>query len=69
MAKVTQEVIIEWRTLDVMPKSEGTYLVAFSDGTVETYPISERDIKTGVIQDGYTRGIYWAENIEGPLCH
>ena len=64
--QVTQKVTIYWQTLDKMPKTEGTYLVAFSDGTVETYPVSERDIKSGVIRDGYVSGIYWADNIEGP---
>lgn len=65
---VTQHVTIYWQSVKTMPKSEGTYLVAFSDGSVETYPISIRDIQTGVIQDGYARGVYWANNIQGPSC-
>jgi hypothetical protein len=67
MASIFQQVVIEWHSVEMMPKEEGTYLVAFSDGTVETYPISERDIQTGVIQDGYARGLFWAENITGPV--
>lgn len=67
MSPLTQQVVIQWWSVETMPKEEGTYLVAFSDGSVETYPISERDIQTGVIQDGYTRGLFWAENITGPI--
>ncbi len=63
---VTQTVTINWQSLDKMPRSEGTYLVAFSDGAVETYPITQMDIKRGVIRDGYVEGIYWANNLEGP---
>lgn len=69
MDSVKQTVTIHWQDMSVMPKEEGTYLVAFDDGTVETYPIGYNDIQTGVIQDGYCRGIFWAETFKGPVCH
>jgi len=50
------------------PDEEGTYLVAFDDGTVETYPMSERDIQTATVTDGYSKGIYWAYTFKGPQC-
>ncbi len=63
---MNQTVVIEWKTLDDMPEIEGNYLVAFDDGTVETFPISYREMVTGVIQDGNVRGILWANNIGHP---
>ena len=44
-----------------MPREEGSYLVAFDDGAVETYPMSIRDITLGEIRDGYSIGLYWAD--------
>jgi len=67
MACIKQAVVIEWHDIAVMPKDEGTYLVAFDDGTVETYPIGYENIRTGIIQDGYTRGVLWALPIYAPL--
>jgi len=64
---IKQQITIEWHDLSVMPEEEGTYLVAFDDGSVETYPMSYDDIRTGIIQDGYARGILWAHKIYGPL--
>lgn len=67
MASVKQTVAIEWHDVAIMPQEEGTYLVAFDDGTVETYPIGYENIRTGIIQDGYTRGVLWALPIYAPL--
>jgi len=50
-----------------MPRQEGTYLVAFDDGAVETYPMSEQDIKRGVVTDGQSHGLYWAEGLPSPI--
>lgn len=61
-----QQVTIEWSEFDVMPARAGEYLVAFSDGTVETYPISDADIQRKAVRDGYTRGILWAQPIPAP---
>ncbi len=61
-----QTVVIEWHDMKTMPSEEGTYLVAFDDGAVETYPMSERDLKTGNIQDGYSRGVLWALPLTAP---
>ena len=63
---VKQTVVINWHDMSVMPETEGTYLVAFDDGAVETYPMSEQDLKTRVIQDGYSRGVLWALPITAP---
>jgi hypothetical protein len=49
-----------------MPEEEGTYLVAFSDGTVESYPMDSDDIVTGTIRAGAAKGLYWAESIPHP---
>lgn len=69
MATIKQTVTIEWHDVAVMPQDEGTYLVAFDDGSVETYPIGYENIRSGVIQDGYCRGIFWAHSFKGPECH
>ncbi len=59
---------IEWFPVDFgdMPSSPGTYLVAFSDGTVESYPMDENDITSGVIHAGHSTGLYWAMSIPHP---
>lgn len=64
-----QSVEIEWHRVerDNMPREEGTYLVVFDDGAVETYPMSQRDIKTADIRDGYSKALLWAECIKSPL--
>ena len=49
-----------------MPHDPGLYLVAFSDGTVESYPIEPGEINAGVIRSGNLVGEYWALNIEHP---
>lgn len=53
---------IEWYPVAFgdMPADEGTYLVAFSDGSVESYPMDCRDIDTGQIRSGNTFGQFWA---------
>ena len=66
MATLKQTVHIHWRDMSEMPEDEVTYLVAFDDGTVETYPIGYGDIEKGVIQDGFCRGVYWAHTFKGP---
>ena len=64
-----QTVTIDWRPViqGGMPRNEGTYLVAFDDGAVETYPMSHQDIKRGVVTDGQAHGLYWAEGIPSPF--
>ena len=64
-----QTVTIDWRPVEQgsMPRHEGNYLVAFDDGAVETYPMSDQDIKRGEVRDGQTHGLLWAEGIPSPL--
>jgi len=64
-----QTVTIEWHPVQrgTMPREEGSYLVAFDDGAVETYPMSFNDITAGEIRDGYTHGLYWADCIPSPV--
>jgi len=64
-----QTVTIQWNPVQrgMMPQEEGSYLVAFDDGAVETYPMSVNDIKAGEIRDGYTHGLYWADCIPSPV--
>jgi hypothetical protein len=63
-----QTVHIKWHpiTFGTMPEEEGTYLVAWSDGTVESYPMDHRDITDGEIKSGGVVGVYWAEGIPHP---
>ena len=61
-----QTVHIKWFTFDTPPKEPGTYLVAFEDYTVESYPISSDDILTGRVTDGRVIGVYWAHSFESP---
>jgi len=63
-----QTVHIKWHPIDfgTMPEEEGTYLVAWSDGTVESYPMDSRDITDGEIRSGSIVGVYWAEGIPHP---
>lgn len=49
-----------------MPHEPGLYLVAFSDGTVETYPMEPGEIGVGKIRSGNLTGEYWALNIGHP---
>jgi hypothetical protein len=49
-----------------MPEDEGTYLVAFSDGTVESFPMDRDDLLTGQIRAGAAKGEYWANPIPHP---
>jgi len=49
-----------------MPSEADTVLVAFSDGSVESYPISDEDISLGVIRCGHEVGQYWAYSIPHP---
>ena len=69
MATIKQTVTIEWHDVALMPQDEGTYLVAFDDGSVETYPIGSDNIQSGIIQDGYTRGVLWAHPIYAPIAN
>lgn len=61
-----QEIVIEWHPIETLPKKEGTYLIAFDDESVETYPISQADIDTGTIMAGYSKGLYWAYPLDPP---
>lgn len=63
-----QEVFLRWHPVapGEMPPESGTVLVAFSDGSVESYPISDEDIDLGVIRCGHEVGQYWAYSIPHP---
>ena len=63
-----QQVVIYWYPVAQgdMPSDEGTYLVAFNDGTVESYPMDSDDLVSGEIRAGEYRGVYWAEPIPHP---
>lgn len=63
-----QTISIEWHPIQFgdMPDNEGTYLVAWSDGTVESYPFSPSELQDGEVKSGRTRGVYWAEPISHP---
>jgi hypothetical protein len=63
-----QTVTIRWNrvTFGEMPREAGTYLVAFSDGTVESYPMDDSDIGDGEIRAGAEKGQYWAYSIPHP---
>lgn len=65
---MNQTVTIDWFPVAYgeMPREEGTYLVAFSDNTVESYPIEQRDIQDGEIRVGSVHGQYWARGIPHP---
>lgn len=63
-----QTVTIRWKPVAFgeMPREAGTYLVAFSDGTVESYPMDDVDIGDGEIRAGTEKGVYWAHSIPHP---
>ena len=63
-----QIAVLEWEAImpGEMPEDEGTYLVAFSDGTVESFPMDTDDLLTGQIRAGAARGEYWANPIPHP---
>ena len=63
-----QTVVIDWTPIEAgsMPREAGTYLVAFNDGAVETYPFTDDDIHAGVVRDGYAIGVLWAYSITSP---
>jgi len=63
-----QLVGIDWYPIAFgeMPSEEGTYLVAWDDGSVESYPMDDRDINDGEIRSGNAKGLYWAEPIPHP---
>lgn len=63
-----QVAVINWKAICTggMPEKEGTYLVAFSDGTVESFPMDTDDLVAGQIRAGAARGEYWANPIPHP---
>jgi hypothetical protein len=63
-----QVVVLDWRpvTYGEMPDVEGTYLVAFSDGTVESWPMSMQEINAGEVRTSLITGMYWAHPIPHP---
>ena len=65
---MNQIVTIAWKRIEFgeMPCQEGTYLVAWDDGTVESYPMDSTDIQDGEVRSGSVRGVYWAESIPYP---
>lgn len=66
---VKQIITIDWYPIAFgeMPDAEGTYLVAFSDGTVESYPMDHRDIKDGEVRCGQCVGEFWAQSPPHPV--
>jgi len=60
--------LIQWYPVAFgeMPDAEGTYLVAFSDGSVESYPMDEKDIQDGEIRCGSAVGEWWAASPPHP---
>ena len=64
-----QMIIIDWYEIEHgnMPSEEGTCLVAWDDGTVESYPLESKDIDTGRIRSGQIKGLYWARPIPSPI--
>ena len=65
---MNQTVSIKWYNIGLgdMPEEGGTYLVAWDDGTVESYPFDLRDIQSGTVTSGRVRGLYWARSIPHP---
>lgn len=65
---MNQLVRIKWNPIEFgsMPEEEGTYLIAWNDGTVESYPMDHKDITDGEIKSGSVFGVYWAEGIPHP---
>ena len=63
-----QAVQIEWHPIrkGLMPRQEGTYLIAFDDMTVETYPLTDADILDGEVRAGRSIGLYWGYFITAP---
>lgn len=63
-----QIAVIDWKAISTgeMPNEEGTYLVAFDDGTVESFPMDTDDLVSGQIRAGAARGEYWANPIPHP---
>jgi hypothetical protein len=63
-----QLVSIQWYPVQFgeMPDAEGTYMVAFSDGSVESYPMDIRDIQDGAIHCGSIEGEWWAASVPHP---
>jgi len=63
-----QLVSIQWYPVAYgeMPDVEGTYLVAFSDGSVESYPMDSKDIQDGEIHCGSAVGEWWADGLPHP---
>ena len=66
---VKQIITIDWYPIAFgeMPDAEGTYFVAFSDGTVESYPMDHRDIKDGEVMCGQCVGEFWAQSPPHPV--
>ena len=65
---MSQIAVLDWKAITTgeMPTEEGTYLVAFSDGTVESFPMDTDDLVSGQIRAGTARGEYWANPIPHP---
>lgn len=63
-----QLISVEWYPIQFgeMPGEEGTYLVAWDDGSVESYPMDHQDIQDGEIRSGNIKGVYWARPIPHP---
>lgn len=59
---------IKWNAVQCgeMPKDEGTYMIAWSDGSVESFPLERSHIEDGKIRCGGLCGEYWALHPEHP---
>jgi hypothetical protein len=63
-----QLVKIKWHHIDAftMPPVAGTYLVAWDDHTVESYPVCDKEIKAGKIRSGSATAQFWADSLLHP---
>lgn len=61
---ITRFEVFNWTPIakGQMPKIEGDYLVAWSDGSVESYPISKSDIDSAKVVSQDMTGQYWTEH-------
>lgn len=61
---ITRFEVLSWTPIakGQMPQTEGDYLVAWSDGSVESYPISKSDIDSAKVASEDMFGQYWTEH-------
>lgn len=58
---------VDWIDInESMPDEAGMHLTYWSDGTLETYPVCEKEIAKGYISSGNDVVLFWAENVDPP---